>query len=43
MELACFVERLLDAVQSRDDGFELGALPAQILRTLGIGPDGGIL
>ena len=43
VELAGFVERLLDAVQRRDDGLELGALAAQILRALGIGPDGGIL
>ena len=43
MQLACLVERLLDAVQRRDDGFELGALAAQILRALRIGPDGGIL
>jgi hypothetical protein len=28
VQLAGFVERLLDAVQSRDDGFELGALAA---------------
>ena len=43
MELAGFVERLLDAVQRRDDGLELGALAAQVLRALGVGPDGGIL
>jgi len=28
VQLAGFVERLLDAVQSGDDGFELGALAA---------------
>jgi hypothetical protein len=28
VQLAGFVERLLDAVQSCDDGFELGALAA---------------
>jgi hypothetical protein len=43
VELACLVERLLDAVQRRDDGFELGALAAEALRALGSGPDGGIL
>jgi hypothetical protein len=37
------VERLLDAFQRRDDGFELGALLAQILRALLVGPNGGIL
>jgi len=42
-ELACLVERLLDAVQRRDDGFELGALTTQALCALGIRPDGGIL
>ena len=43
VELAGFVERLLDAVQRRDDGLELGALAAQVLRALGVGPDGGVL
>jgi hypothetical protein len=42
VQLAGFVERLLDAVQRRDDGFELGALAPQTLRTLGVGPDGGV-
>jgi hypothetical protein len=43
VELAGLVERLLDAIQRRDDGFELGALATQALRALGIRPDGGIL
>jgi hypothetical protein len=43
VELGGLVERLLDAVQRRNDGFELGALAAKVLRALGIRPDGGIL
>jgi hypothetical protein len=43
VQLAGFVERLLDAVQRRDDGFELGALAAEALRALGIRPDGRVL
>ena len=43
VELAGLVERLLDAVQRPDDGFELGALSAQALRALGIRPDDGVL
>jgi hypothetical protein len=43
VKLRGFVERLFDAIQRRDDGFELGALATQVLRTLRIGPDGGIL
>jgi hypothetical protein len=42
MQLAGLAERFLDAVQRRDDGLELGALAAQALRALGVGPDGGI-
>jgi hypothetical protein len=43
VELGGLVETLLDAVQGCDDGVELGALEPQVLRTLGSGPDGGIL
>jgi hypothetical protein len=43
VQLAGLVERLLDAIQRTDDGFELGALAAQILRALRVRPDGGIL
>jgi hypothetical protein len=42
VELTGLVERLLDAIQRRDDGLELGALASQILRALGVGPDGGV-
>jgi hypothetical protein len=43
VQLAGLVERLLDAAQRRDDAFELGALAAQALRALRVGPNGGIL
>ena len=43
VQLAGLVERLLDAVQRRDDAFELCALAAEALRALRVRPDGGIL
>jgi hypothetical protein len=43
MELTGLVERLGNAIQRRDDAFELGALAAQVLRALRIRPDFRIL
>jgi len=43
MQLRSLAERLVDAAQRADDGFELGALAPQALRALGIAPDVRIL
>ena len=43
VKLAGLVERLLDPIQRRDDGFELGAFLPELLRALGVGPHSGIL
>jgi hypothetical protein len=43
VQLCSFVERLLDSAQRADDGLELGALAAQGLRPLLLGPDRRIL
>ena len=43
LQLRGLAERLVDAAQRTDDGFELGALAPQVLRALGVAPDLRIL